>query len=186
MSDRIQVLDPSLYPYCERALETGVTHAKQIHTSSVVTGKWVRLKCQYGCGMYGKTYSCPPDSPTPDDTREILDSYRRAILFHIEHPYSKHWSKETRATKLGLVELEAQMFKDGYYRAFVLLGGRCTVCEECAKRKGEPCVAREKARPAMEACGIDVYQTARNNGFEVQPLKEKGELFNLFRLMLVD
>ncbi len=118
--------------------------------------------------------------------REILDSYRRAILFHIELPYSEDWSRISQKIKFALVDLESEMFKDGYYRAFLLVGGHCAICEECAKQKGEPCVARAKARPAMEGCGIDVYQSARNNGFQVQPLKEKGERFNLFRLMLVD
>ncbi len=186
ISESIKAIDQSLYPYCRRALQSGITHAKQVHTSSIVTGKWVRLKCQFGCNWYGNVHCCPPDSPTPDETREILDSYQRAILFHIELPYSEEWHRVAKKTKATLVDLEGQMFKDGYYRAFVLLGGHCTVCEECAKRRGEPCVDRGRARPAMEACGIDVYQTAKNNGFQVQPLKEKGERLNLFRLMLVD
>jgi hypothetical protein len=38
----------------------------------------------------------------------------------------------------------------------------------------------------MESCGIDVYQTARNNGFPIQPLRHKGETQNLYCLMLVD
>jgi hypothetical protein len=38
----------------------------------------------------------------------------------------------------------------------------------------------------MESCGIDVFQTVRNNGFTIETLKEKGETLNLFRMMLVD
>jgi len=38
----------------------------------------------------------------------------------------------------------------------------------------------------MEGCGIDVFQTARNNGFFIQPLREKTENQNLYRLMLVE
>jgi hypothetical protein len=38
----------------------------------------------------------------------------------------------------------------------------------------------------MESCGIDVFQTARNNGFFIQTLKEKTETQNLYCLMLVD
>jgi len=38
----------------------------------------------------------------------------------------------------------------------------------------------------MEACGIDVYQTVRNNGLFIQPLREKEETQNIYSLMLVD
>ncbi len=73
-----------LEKYCERAIDEGVTHAKIIDTSSVVTAPWVRLKCQFGCSGYGRPYCCPPESPTHEETREVIDSYRRAILFHRE------------------------------------------------------------------------------------------------------
>jgi len=85
-----------------------------------------------------------------------------------------------------LTDLEGEMFKDGYYKAFVILAGPCHLCKECAKIKEEPCLFRQKARPSMEACGIDVYQTARNNGFFVEPLREKTDPRNDYCLMLVD
>jgi predicted metal-binding protein len=52
--------------------------------------------------------------------------------------------------------------------------------------EGIPCRFPAKTRPAMEACGIDVFQTARNNGFSITTLKEKSETQNLYCLMLVD
>ena len=85
-----------------------------------------------------------------------------------------------------LVDLEAEIFKDGYYKAFVLLEGPCLLCKECAKLKGTPCNFGFRARPCMESCGIDVYQTARNNGFFIVPLREKTETQNVYCLMLVD
>lgn len=75
--------------YCQQAIEIGATHAKQIHPSSVVTAPWVRLKCQFGCPGYNKGYCCPPHTPTSEQTRAILDSYNRAILFHLESPYER-------------------------------------------------------------------------------------------------
>jgi hypothetical protein len=38
----------------------------------------------------------------------------------------------------------------------------------------------------MEACGIDVFQTARNNGFFIRTLREKAEAQNIYCLLLVD
>ena len=175
-----------LKKYCDRALTVGLDHAKVIDPASIVTGAWVRLKCQFGCDHYGETYCCPPYSPKPEETVKMLASYKRAILFHAELSFSDKWRKQAKNIKLGLVKLEGDMFKDGYYKALALLGGHCTFCKECANLKGEPCALPHKARPAMEACGIDVFQTARWNGFRIQPLKEKGENLNLFRLILVD
>ena len=85
-----------------------------------------------------------------------------------------------------LTDLEGEMFKDGYYKALLFLAGPCTLCKECGKLKGNSCEFGDRARPAMEACGIDVYQTARNNGFFIETLREKTETQNAYCLMLVD
>ena len=55
-----------LKKYCDKAVESYATHAKPIHPSTVVTDPWVRFKCQFGCRGYGKSYGCPPDTPTPE------------------------------------------------------------------------------------------------------------------------
>jgi len=180
------MLDSDLEKYCRQAVEKGATHAKQIHPSSVVTAEWVRWKCQFGCPNYNKKYSCPPDTPRPDQTRALVDCYRRAILFHKELQYTRGRGELRQQFLSMLVELEGQMFKDGYYKSLVIIGGSCRICEECAKLEGTPCRFGTKSRPSMEACGIDVYQTARNNGFFIVPLKEKTETQNWYSLLLVD
>ena len=38
----------------------------------------------------------------------------------------------------------------------------------------------------MEACGIDVFRTARNNGFEVDTRKETFARWNYFALVLIE
>jgi len=174
--------------YWDRVIEGRPAGAKAIYPSSVVTAPWVKMKCQFGCAGYGKRYGCPPDSPTHEQTRGVLDCYERAILFHIEaaKKEGENRRKLLNAFFEDLVDLEGDMFKDGYYRAFVFLAGPCHLCKECAKQKGDPCLFGGKARPSMEACGIDVYQTARNNGFSIKPLREKSETQNDYCLMLVD
>jgi predicted metal-binding protein len=171
--------------YCERATKAGVNHAKITHPSTVVTAPWVRMKCLFGC-RYRISHCCPPTTPTPQETRDVLDSYSRAILFHIEAPRTPERGKRIMALFDMLVTLEGELFKDGYYKAFVYLAGPCPLCKECAKVKDEPCVLPDKARPSMESCGIDVFQTARNNGFFLQTLREKTETSNQYCLMLVD
>ncbi len=132
------------------------------------------------------------------ETRRILDGYRRAILFHLECPKTPERRKRIKEFLDMLVDLEGELFKDGFYKAFVLLEGPChfhtilrqqdelTSCPECAKIQGDPCRFAARARPSMEACGIDVYQTVREQGFFIQSLRERTETQNLYCLMLVD
>lgn len=171
--------------YCDHALKGGATSVKPIQPSSVVAAPWVRLKCQFGCPGYDHSYCCPPHTPTPEETRKILDAYNRALLFHIETLSTKGRGKRKKFIQM-LIDLEGDMFKDGYYKAFIFLSGPCDVCRQCAKATGDTCNDRYRARPSMEACGIDVFQTARNNGFHIQTLRDETEPRNTFCLMLVD
>ena len=182
----IYMNDVNLEKYCAQAVEKGATHAKQIHPSSVVTAPWVRLKCQFGCPVYGKSYCCPPHTSTPEQTRVIIDSYHRAILFHIQAPRTPDRKKRFKKYFDMLIDLEGEIFKDGYYKAFVFLAGPCTLCRECAKLQRDPCIFGDRARTSMEGCGIDVYKTARNNGFFIETLREKTQTQNIYCLMLVD
>jgi predicted metal-binding protein len=175
-----------LKKYCDYALEGGATKVKPIHPCTVVTAPWVRWKCQFGCGGYDYSYCCPPHSPTPEETREVLDSYHRAILFHVETSLIPGRERLLKKFRHMLVDLEGEMFKDGYYKAFVFLAGPCDVCRECGRVTGEACRDRYRARPSMEACGIDVFQTARSNGFHIETLRDRTEPRNTFCLMLVD
>lgn len=183
---RILAADADLEKYCSVAIEAGATHAKQIDPSSVITAPWVRFKCQFGCPGYGKGYCCPPHTPTPEQTRAVLDSYRRAILFHREVAGAEQKQKGNQEYLDALVELEGEMFKDQYYKAFLFLAGPCRQCEKCKAVKGKPCAHPWKARPSMEGCGIDVYQTARNNGFSIQTLSERTDTKNHYCLIVVD
>jgi predicted metal-binding protein len=184
--NKVSKRDKDLEKYCRRAIKAGATHAKQISPESVMTAPWVRLKCQFGCPGYARGYCCPPHTPTPKQTREILDSYQRAILFHIEVPHMPQKEKRFRKFFDMLVDLEGELFKDGFYKAFVFLSGPCRLCKKCAKLEDNPCNFLSKARPSMEACGMDVFQTARNNGFFIKTLSQKKETNNENCLMLVD
>ena len=182
----ISAANNDLDKYLALAIEGGATHAKIIHPSSVVTAQWVRLKCQFGCFAYGTGHCCPPRTPTPEETRAILDSYRRAILIRIEIADSPERSAYYAKCFEALVELEGAMFKDGYYKAFVFLAGPCRMCKECTALENKLCTFPEKARPSLESCGIDVYQTVRNNGYFIQTLREQNETNNKYCLLMVD
>ena len=124
-----------LEKYCEKAIQGGATRAKEIHPMSVVTAPWVIMKCLFGC-QYRAGFCCPPHSPTHDQTRKVLDSYQRAILFHREAPRTKERGEQNMKFFDMLLTMEGDLFKDGYYKAFAILAGPCALCKECGKVDG--------------------------------------------------
>jgi predicted metal-binding protein len=170
-----------LNPYVAMALKEGVDDAVIVKTSKVFTAPWVRTKCQFGCGGYGQRLCCPPHSPTPEQTRAILDSYSRAILLH------RHWQKGYKTVKDFndvLVDLERTIFLDGFHKAFSMGSGPCTRCAACNLSGG--CVHPEKTRPSMEACGIDVFATAREHSLPISVVRDHNEERDIFGLVLVE
>jgi predicted metal-binding protein len=158
-----------------RATAMGALEAKVIPASQVYTGEWVRLKCQFGCGGYGGCLCCPPHSPTPEQTRRMLSDYSTAILLH---------GHEGRETKEIVVKLEREAFLSGYYKAFAMGCGPCYLCEKCAFDEG--CRHPDEARPAMEACGIDVFRTARTAGFPIEVVTSTSCEQNYYALLLLE
>ncbi|HEX3030806.1 MAG TPA: DUF2284 domain-containing protein [Bacillota bacterium] len=156
-----------------RALELGAVGARIIDVQTVATGAWVVNKCHYGCKNYNKSSCCPPHTPSYKETQEILACYATGILVHC---------KDFREPTGIVTQLEAEAFMSGYYKAFALGSGPCLLCKEC---DAEVCRQPEKARPSMEACGIDVFATARTNGFEIQTLHNGECEQNSFGLVLL-
>ena len=65
-------------------------------------------------------------------------------------------------------QVESLCFEEGYHFAAGLLGGHCPLCKECVGIKSAlPCRHPFKARPAMEAMGIDVVATAKKAGLNL-------------------
>ncbi len=156
--------------------KAGVKAAKIISPLDVETAPWVRLKCQFGCDGYGQCLVCPPFTPTPEQMRQVLNAYGRAILIHFE----RH--ADVKAT---VVELEREIFLRGAWKAFGLGAGPCYLCKSCAKKIGD-CRHAEQARPAMEACGIDVFSTVRKAGYPIEVVKSSRQCPDYYGLVLVD
>ena len=155
------------------ARQFGALGAKVISPSTVETGTWVRWKCQFGCDGYASSLMCPPHSPAPVETRRMLGEYRQAVLFEAPPGQSKQIA----------VQLERALFLEGCYKAFGLGAGPCNLCESCAFDEG--CRHAEQARPSMEACGIDVFATARKHGFTINVVRHYKEPQHYFGLVLV-
>ncbi len=156
--------------------KSGVRDARIISGKDVETAAWVRLKCQYGCGGYGQCLVCPPFTPSPEQMRKVLDAYTRAILIHCDADAD---------VKAMVADLERDIFLRGAWKVFGLGAGLCYFCKECNVEE-EQCRHPERARPSMEACGIDVFSTVKKIGFPIEVVRTTRQCPNYYGLILVD
>ena len=156
--------------------KSGVIDVRIISGRDVETAAWVRLKCRYGCECYAQCLVCPPFTPTPEQMRKVLDCYTRAILMHCEADAD---------VKAMVADLERDIFLRGAWKAFGLGAGPCYFCNECNVEQ-EQCRYPERARPSMEACGIDVFSTVRKAGFPIEVVRTARQCPDYYGLMLVD
>ena len=194
-------IEKNLARLCKLAMELGATNAKSFNAKGVVVDERVRLKCLIPpCDDYGLNLMCPPYVMSVKEFREIFSKYQWTILIQIETPFTTEMKKQIKQAKevselyaskkfantykknfdpvrsklhniINKVEAQATML--GYRFATGFIGGSCKLCPECVAtvNSEEPCRHPFRARPSMEAMGIDVYKTAENAGlpFKIPP-----------------
>jgi predicted metal-binding protein len=157
-----------------RLRQQGASAVKLIPVSGITVDERVRLKCQIPlCDSYNKNLMCPPHVPSVAFFREALLRYTFAILIQVTSPLPSTITDPSSAgvyapaKKLhDLVNMaEKWAFEYQFRFATGLIGGCCRLCDECvAVRNGRFCRYPFKARPSMEAMGIDVVDTVSHAG----------------------
>ena len=161
--------------YIELLKKEGAAEAKRISADTIITAPWTIYRCQFGCDFYGRSLCCPPHAPSWKETAEIIRCYETGILFRLRE------GVYTQVTPLA-VKIAREAFFDGFYKAIAFGSGPCGLCPECNLKH---CKFPRKTVPSMEGCGIDVFQTARNNGFTINTIREPSEEHNYFGLVLL-
>jgi predicted metal-binding protein len=195
------------------AFEKGAINAEIIATDKVVVEDRIVLKCKLGCTKYGKTLTCPPYTPTPQEFRKIINEYSYVLFMKfksraktnsklikylaksetdltipksIKDKLQKFWAdwKQDKLKMLSIVlDLETAAMKEGYLLAIGLVSGFCQLCEKCTLNRAS-CVNPTKARFSGEAVGVNVQATARNADIEFKfPVEKTPETF---ALLLID
>lgn len=164
-----------------------VADFRWIEASQIVTAQWVRMKCMFGCGAYGKCAACPPSVPNVDECERFFSEYTHAVIFHfqklMENPQDRHaWSATVNAR---LVKLERDVFVAGYQKAFLLYMDGCTLCKECPGVRTE-CKQPRSARPTPEAMAVDVFSTVRAVGYNIEVLPDYEHAMNRYAFLLVE
>jgi len=175
---------------CQKAEDLGAEQAMAIPVTDIVVDDMVTLKCMVPlCSHYGELM-CPPNVLPISKFKGILNRYHRAILIKVDIPASdlpgssvkgeeqpaaptaEVYLNAARDTQNRLHEIvsrvESASLEAGYPFAAGLVGGHCSLCEECVGiRSGLPCRHPFRSRPAMEAMGIDVMATAKKAGLHL-------------------
>jgi predicted metal-binding protein len=181
-----EVLQQDLEKYRQRAIELGATDARVITTDMVLIDERVRAKCIVPlCRNYGTTPNCPPHTMELDLVRKIVKNFRYAIFFMLRVPSQELTNPDFKQKRSGAIssikqsqiiaKLESEAFYDGYHLAMAFGGGPCQpyLCQdqECAAMApGQRCRHPLKARPSMEAVGMDAYLMATKVGWKIYPI----------------
>ena len=169
-----------------RALAAGASAAAVLPPDQVVTAEWVRWTCLYGCAAAGRCLTCPPHSPSPDETRRLLDEYAVVLLLRFDvRPERTEWLKSAPWVLRTALRLEQELFLTGHYKVFAIAGGRsCDLDAACGSP--ETCASRERLRPGLAGCGIDVFSTSANAGWPLRVVATEGEPYHRYALLLVE
>jgi predicted metal-binding protein len=189
----------------EVALQAGATGARIIPAGEVAVDERVRLKCLVPrCAGYGQFLTCPPHVMSVDAFTKVLSGYKWGLLVQVEakgidsadkgkgridRDFLKKMKKPHDLYKRKLLEVvetvESAAFKEGMCFAAGFVGGSCVLCGRCVRDKSsDACRHPFRARPAMEAVGIDVVRTARNAGLPIHLSSSKNVLWT--GLVLLD
>ncbi len=172
----------------QKALELGAAAAEIIQADQIPVDERVRLKCTVPrCLRAGETPNCPPYVPELDVVRKAFARFSWAILLktHLEPieayaPGSKQGKDEQQSLlfhqKSGEIVygIERLAYKYGYHLAMGFGGGSCKdyLCRGliCQFLDSGRCRFPLRARPAMEAMGIDVVDLISKVGWKSYPL----------------
>ena len=187
-----QKIQEDLELFRQKALELGAAGAEIIQAGQLVVDERVRLKCLIPrCLRAGETPNCPPHAPELDLVRKAFARYSWGILLktHVEPiaDYAPGGSKAKGGTDQSLLfhqktaeivyAIERLAYQHGYSLAMGLGGGSCKdyLCKGliCQFKDSGRCRFPLRARPAMEALGIDVVDIIGKVGWKAYPLLDE-------------
>jgi len=164
----------------------GFSDYKWINPKQIVVAHWVRVKCMFGCGDYGLG-TCPPNTPSVQDCDSFFKEYESGLIIRLnkfvdKSDYPSDWSKEVTHK---LMEVERNVFINGFHKVFLLNQECCSLCKDCSKNRTD-CKDKMKSRPSPEGFAVDVYQTVRNAGLDINVLAETPAEMNRIAILLLE
>ena len=143
-----------------------------LSTEEICSAPRVREICETECERYGSTWACPPAVGTLEECSQRIHSYSHGIFFSSVAEVSDLLNmEEMLATRREHEDLSARVgeyMESQGYEVFILSTESCDICEECAYKRGGPCVHPHRMHPCLESHGVVVYDLALTHGMEYQ------------------
>lgn len=153
---------------------------KEISPKELLISKEVRDTCMKNkCGQYNNNFMCPPYVGTIEDFEDKVKQYIKGFLVLVKdkiYDPLEHEVFYVSADKLHEIMLAIESYgkKLGFDQSFAFIGGHCRLCKTCAVRLGkEKCIEPERARPSLEAVGVDVIGTCSQVGIHIEFKKDE-------------
>ena len=121
------------------------------------------------CGMFGRSWMCPPLVGEVEELIQSLKAYQWAVVYQtvdeLEDRYDfegmmvagEKMNRLTTRVRRELAEVSPLLF---------LGAGGCRICQRCSKLDGQPCRRPEEAISSLEAYGINVSALAAQAGMQ--------------------
>lgn len=152
----------------ETAKECGFNSYGKLDVSTLEFLPEVRDMCAVNsCGMYGKSWACPPGCGTLEEMRDRVKGFTSGIIVQTvgQLEDSLDWEGITEtAKKQG--ENYSRMWKimhEKFPKMMAMGTGACTRCKQCTYPDA-PCRFPEELVSSMEACGLVVSNVCTANG----------------------
>ena len=163
----------------------GLSDYKWINPKDIVVAHWVRVKCIFGCSDYGLG-TCPPHTPSVNDCVSFFKEYESGLIIRLtkfadKNSYPSDWSKEMTNK---LLEIEREIFLNGFQKVFLLNQTCCTLCKDCSGNRLD-CKDKARSRPSPESFAVDVYTTVRNAGMEINVVSENPSKMDRIAILLI-
>jgi len=165
----------------------GLTDFKWIDPRTIIVSQWVRMKCQFGCPQYGRTASCPPNTPTVEECKRFFLEYGSGVVLRFQKIVGDTAKRRawTAKTNVGLSTLERDIFLAGHPKAFVLFMDSCHICAECVPARAD-CKEATLSRPSPEGMAVDVFATVRQLGYPIEVLTDTTEQMNRYAFLMLE
>lgn len=153
-------------------LELGACHAAVVPVNEISFEPEFRKMCESNaCGMYGRSWMCPPYVGEVEALIDRAKGYRWALVYQtisdLEDSYDFEGMMEAGKRMNDLTQRIREEFSDELGADVLFLGaGGCRLCPECAIKEEQPCRFPDKAMSSLEAYGINVSQLAKLAGMK--------------------
>ena len=180
---------------CDEAIQYGASDARILNAREIAASRLAQQRKGTMVSAEEESIHWPEPLYPKDSLEEAMSCYRWAIVFRVDPDKEDQeekkpllrdsvlWKAHEKVFRIASM-IESSCFYRGYHLAIGLAATNCrdVFCfgeRRCwAMIKGKPCIYPFKARPALEACGLDPQVLAKRAGWDTSSVSTSKGLSN--------